>query len=53
MIEQVKETNQPLELEPMPSWQRRIIHMQVQEAEGVDSESVGEGESRHLVIRPA
>ena len=34
----------------MPSWQRRIVHMVVQNTEGVNSESVGEGENRHLVI---
>lgn len=51
-IREVKESNQQLELEPMPSWQRRIIHMTVSETEGVSSESVGEGAERHLVIRP-
>lgn len=50
--EKVKETNQPLELEPMPSWQRRVIHVVIQETEGVESESFGEGRDRHLVIRP-
>lgn len=51
--EQVIDTNQPLELEPMPSWQRRIVHMTIQETDGVSSESVGEGELRHLVIKPS
>ncbi|MFI5205311.1 MAG: protein jag [Candidatus Paceibacterales bacterium] len=50
--EQVKETGEPLELEPMPSWQRRIVHMTIQETDGVSSESLGEGLDRHLVIRP-
>ncbi len=50
--EEVKENNEPLELEPMPSWQRRIIHMTIQETDGVSSESMGEGLERHLVIRP-
>lgn len=51
--EEVIEGGQPLALDPMPSWQRRIIHMVVQEIEGVDSESQGEGRERHLVISPA
>lgn len=51
-IEEVKESGQDLELEPMSAWQRRIIHMVVGEAEGVESESIGEGRDRHLVIRP-
>ncbi len=51
--EQVKEDGKPLELEPMPAWQRRIVHMTIQETEGVSSESIGEGPDRHLVISPA
>jgi spoIIIJ-associated protein len=51
--EQVKEEGQDLELDPMPSWQRRIIHMTIGETEGVESESVGEGPDRHLIIRPS
>lgn len=50
--EQVRETGQELELEPMPSWQRRIVHMTIQETDGVSSESIGEGLDRHLVIKP-
>lgn len=49
---QVLETGKEMELEPMPSWQRRIIHMVISETQGVESESVGEGRDRHLVIRP-
>jgi spoIIIJ-associated protein len=50
-IAEVKETGKELELEPMPSWQRRIIHLVVEETEGVESESIGDGRDRHLVIR--
>lgn len=50
-IEEVLETGKELALEPMPSWQRRIVHMVVQNTAGVTSESVGEGIERHLVIR--
>lgn len=49
-IEQVLESGKELALEPMPSWQRRIVHMVVQNTNGVKSESVGEGLERHLVI---
>ncbi len=45
--------NKPVELDPMPSWQRRVVHMVIQETEGVESESFGEGTDRRLVIRPA
>ena len=50
--EQVKQSGNEMELEPMPSWQRRIIHMTIQDMESVESESIGEGRDRHLVIRP-
>lgn len=51
-VEEVKEGGKEMELEPMPSWQRRVVHMAVSEVPGVESESVGEGRDRHLVIRP-
>lgn len=51
-IDQVTDNAKELELEPMPSWQRRIIHMVVSENNKVESESVGEGKDRHLIIRP-
>lgn len=50
--QQVKEDGKNMELEPMPSWQRRIVHMTIGETPGVTSESIGEGEERHLVIKP-
>lgn len=51
--EEIRESGEEMELEPMPSWQRRIVHMTIQETEGVTSESVGEGQNRHLVIKPS
>lgn len=48
----VIETNEPLELDPMPAWQRRIVHMAVEQTSGVKSESVGEEPERRLVISP-
>lgn len=51
--EEVKTSGSPIDLEPMPAWQRRIVHMVVGEIEGVESESVGEGKDRHLVLKPA
>lgn len=51
--DEVRESGNPLELEPMPAWQRRVIHLVVGEMKGVESESMGEGKDRHLVIKPA
>lgn len=50
--EEVKESDREIELDPMPAWQRRVVHMVVSEIEGVESESTGEGRDRHLVIKP-
>ncbi len=48
---EVAETGETLELEPMPSWQRRLVHLVVQDIPGLESESIGEGHDRHLVIK--
>ncbi len=51
--QEVNESGQEMELDPMPAWQRRIIHMTIEGTDGVTSESVGEGLDRHLIIRPS
>ena len=51
-LEQVKSEGKEMQLDFMPAWQRRIVHMVVSEDPEVESESVGEGEERRLVIRP-
>lgn len=48
---QVLETGKEVEVEPMSSWQRRVLHMVIQEMGGLSSESVGEGRERHIVIK--
>lgn len=50
--EKVLESGEPMELEPMPAWQRRIVHLTIEGTKGLRSESVGEGMDRHLVISP-
>ena len=39
------------ELEPMPSYERRIIHMELANRSDVLTESIGEGESRRIVVK--
>ncbi len=51
-IKQAVETGKPVELEPMSPWQRRVVHMVVQESGQAASESIGEGKDRHIVITP-
>lgn len=48
---QVLETGKEMELEPMSPWQRRVVHMVIQELGGLSSESMGEGRDRHIVIK--
>lgn len=48
---QVLESGKQLELEPQSSWQRRVIHMVIGEMEELESESIGEGRDRHIVIK--
>lgn len=50
--DEVKESGKEMELEPMPAWQRRIIHLTIESIDGVSTQSIGEGRDRHLVIAP-
>jgi len=51
-IESVKKSNEPMSLRPMNSADRRIIHKVASEA-GLETESVGEGRDRHIVLKPS
>jgi len=46
------ETGKAVEMVNMSSYERRICHMVLTEIEGITSDSEGEGEERHIVIRP-
>lgn len=48
----VLQENQELSLPNLKSWERRIVHMFLQDDEEVVSESIGEGRERTLVIKP-
>lgn len=50
-IKQVKETGEPLHLKPMNAADRRTIH-KLADAEGLSTESEGEGRDRHIVLKP-
>lgn len=52
MAEQVKTRGRPFTLEPMLAYERRIIHLALADDPDVTTESVGEGESRKVVIMP-
>ena len=52
IIAKVKETNAPVAMKPMSSYERKIAHDLIGEA-GLVSESEGEGKERHIVAKPA
>ena len=52
MAEQVKERETSFTLEPMPAYERRIIHLTLADNPDVTTESIGQGESRKVVIVP-
>lgn len=52
MAERVKAKGAPFTLEPMPPYERRIVHMALANHPDVITESIGQGESRKVVIRP-
>ncbi|MEE9521073.1 MAG: RNA-binding cell elongation regulator Jag/EloR [Dehalococcoidales bacterium] len=51
LAEQVKTRGTPFTLEPMMAYERRIIHLALVDHPDVTTESIGEGESRRVVIR--
>jgi len=51
LAEQVKDSGKPFTLEPMPAYERRVIHLALADHPDVTTESVGLGESRKVVIR--
>jgi len=52
VAEQVKDRGKPFALEPMPAYERRIIHLTLSDNPDVTTESAGEGEGRKVVIVP-
>ena len=48
--EQVRESGEPVELEPMPAAERRIVHLALQEDAELTTESVGEGDARRVRV---
>jgi spoIIIJ-associated protein len=52
MAERVVTSGKPITLEPMPAIDRRIVHMALRENPDVFTESVGEGQSRKVQIKP-
>jgi spoIIIJ-associated protein len=51
-VDSVQETGEAVALEPMNSFERKVVHDVVASA-GLRSESEGEGDGRHVVVLPA
>ncbi len=51
--QRVRETGQPFPFNPMPSRDRRTIHLELSGAAGVRTMSEGSGDRRHIVVYPA
>lgn len=52
IAEEVEANEKSFELEPMPAYERRIIHMALANHQSVITESTGIGEARKVVIIP-
>lgn len=50
-VKKVKDSGEAMELRPMNSADRRIVHKLAND-EGLSTESVGEGRDRHIVLKP-
>jgi spoIIIJ-associated protein len=50
--DRAKASGEPIELEPMSSIERRIIHLRLQEVAGVSTRSEGEEPYRYVVVEP-
>jgi spoIIIJ-associated protein len=50
MADRVKQTGSPITLEPMPPSERRLVHLSLAEDPELSTNSIGEGETRKVVI---
>jgi spoIIIJ-associated protein len=53
LAERVRDEGREEELEPMNSYERKLVHDAVAAVEGVETESRGVDPDRYVVIRPA
>lgn len=51
LAQKVLATGNPVVMANMSAYERRLCHMAIANMEGISSESEGEGEDRHIVIR--
>jgi spoIIIJ-associated protein len=51
-VEETLRTGEPVEFDPMPPWERRIVHEHLRDRAGVETFSEGEEPARYLVVAP-
>ena len=51
--EKVKTTGYSIVLDPLPAFERRIVHLSLADFSGIHTESIGEGEERRTVVKLA
>ena len=51
MADKAEEIERNVHLDPMNPYERRIVHSALQGRALVETESMGEGEKRHVVIK--
>lgn len=51
MAERARYFKSNIEIDPMPAYERRIVHMFLEEAKDIKTESDGYGANRHVVIK--
>ncbi|MBA3826695.1 MAG: KH domain-containing protein, partial [Ktedonobacterales bacterium] len=52
VAQQVQGSQRPITLEPMTPYERRLVHMTLQELPYVQTQSTGEGDARRVVVSP-
>ncbi len=53
VIKEIRNRKKPIELSPMNSYERRIVHMEISKNSDVESDSIGEDEERRVVVKLA
>jgi len=52
LADEVAKTRKSIMLQPMSSYERRIIHLELAERPDIVTESIGEEPERRVIIRP-
>ena len=52
LAEEVISGKSQIVMRPMTAYERRIVHMELSKNDRIKTESIGEGESRRIVIKP-